>query len=123
MKTQSLLGLTLSITLVSVANGQEVSRDNYVDWIGASAVASTGTPDKAGSHFIQWKKPIHSDCKAGGKYRSRISVEDRELFSLLLMARSGGKKVGFFYELKPSTADVPGHDVPCQVVNAWIESE
>ena len=92
----------------------EKSRNNYVDWIVASA-HGTST-----SHFIQWKNQIHPDCQNN---RTRFSVEDTALMSLLLSAKMSGKRVGFCYDLIATTAVVPGHGSHCQIVNAWLESD
>lgn len=112
--------LFIVLSVMSSVSMAEISRYNYVDWVVASSKSSSD------SHFIQWKNSLQNpgDCKASnGTYRTRISMEDKELFSLLLTAKVAEKKVGFYYNTTSTTGPLPGHGSDCQITNAWLESE
>lgn len=115
MKNIKILIFTIAtLLLCQKALATEISRNNYVDWVLASA-QGTST-----SHFVQWKNPINTNCTTN---RTRFTFEDKEIMSLLLSARMSGKKVGFYYNLTATTSSVPGHGSDCQLVNVWLESE
>lgn len=103
-----------SLVFSGSAISAEISRNNHVDWVLASA-KGTST-----SHFVQWIGPINSVCNTN---RTRFSVDDKEIMSLLLSAKMTGKKVGFYYDLTATTSSVPGHGSDCQLVNVWFESD
>ena len=110
----------IAVLVLSVCANAEISRNNYVDWIAASSKTSSS------SHFIQWQSTLQNpgDCASpNGSIRTRLSVEDKELFSLLLAARIANKKVGFYYSTTATSGPVPGHGTQCQITNAWFESE
>lgn len=124
MKINSYVGLlVVALFFVNPASASStlLSRHNYVDWIEASSAAS------AENHFVQWKSGADMDsacATSGGLYRTLISRKDKALFSLLLVARLTNKEVGFVYEITAESENISGHGVtPCQLVNAWIESE
>ena len=98
------------------ANITGVSRDNYVNWVGASSASSSD------SHFVEWKNQI-ADPEPCHSRRTRLANEDKELLSLLLAARLADKKVGFYYSTTTTTGSIPGHGSDCQIVNAWLESD
>ena len=111
--------LLFSLVLFPFSSFAEISRNNHVSWIGASSV------NNGGSHFVQWQSPLQNpdDCKFANNYRTRISVEDKEIFSLLLSAKMANKKVGFYYSTETSLPAVSGHGTGCQITNVWLESE
>jgi len=117
MKLIKLAVVLVSMAFSSIAMGMEISRNNYVDWVATSSVASSE------SNFIQWKNPLASGCQLSGLARTRFSINDDALLSLLLTAKVSNKKVGFYYELIATTGPVPGHGSACQIVNAWLESD
>lgn len=118
MKITKFLKLILPMCLLCLLCGSamamEISRNNYVNWVLASA-KGTST-----SHFVEWENAINANCT---RNRTRFSFEDKEIMSLLLSAKMSGKKVGFYYELAATTSSVPGHGSACQIVNVWFESD
>ncbi|MCI5133878.1 MAG: hypothetical protein D3920_02165 [Candidatus Electrothrix sp. AW2] len=116
-----LLVMVLFFVSPASASNTLLSRHNYVDWIEASSAAT------AENHFVQWKSGADMDsacATSGGVYRTVISRKDKTLFSLLLVARLTNKEVGFVYEITTTSDNISGHGIPpCQLVNAWIESE
>ena len=103
MKMYRFLKITLIMGLLSSpAMAMEISRNNYVDMVLASAVG------KPSSNFVQWKNPINSACKIN---RTKFSIDDKGMMSLLLAAILSGKKMGVYYDLTSTTPGVPGHGV------------
>jgi len=98
----------------------EISWSNEIKWIAASSKSSST------SHFIEWKNPLQNvgDCVFGnGKVRTRLSFDDKELFSLLLTAFATNKKVSFYYSTTVTSGVVPGHGTGCQLRSVWLESK
>lgn len=117
MKLKIIAGLVF-LALPFVSHASEVSRNNYVDWVIASSAASSN------SHVVQWLNPIHTACEASSLFRTLLSVNDEAVLSLLLTAKVANKKVGFYYNTTTTLSGVPGHGTPpCEIVNAWLESD
>ncbi len=110
------IGLLCFPALVSA----EVSRNNQVDWLIASSELN------GGSHLVQWVNPLQNsgDCVfgAGTAARTRLSVNVKEIFSLLLAAKLADQNVGILYNTTTSLPIVPGHGSGCEITSAWIES-
>ncbi len=117
------MNIKVSISLFAImlfftgsAMATEGSRRNRVDLLVASSANSST------SHYVQWRDALHPDCsRPSGESGTRISVQDEALFSILFEAKRYGRRVGFYYEIKPSSGEVYGHATKCQLVNAWIE--
>ena len=115
---RSVLGITVFAFSPIVLAG--ISLNNEIKWVEASSKSSST------SHFIQWKNTLAnaSDCVFGnGNVRTRLSTDDKELFSLLLTAYATKAKVSFYYSTTATSGGVPGHGTGCQITNAWITSQ
>lgn len=113
-KTGLLICWLLLVPAISKAG---ISWDNEILWLLASSNASSS------SHFVQWKNTLENanDCVfAGSNIRTRISSNDKELYSLLLAAKLANKKVSFFYNTTTALDIVPGHTSGCEIRSAWI---
>ena len=110
--------LVLPLMFASFLSSAEISRNNTVSWVAASTIQS------GGSHFVQLKNQLQNpdDCKFGDGYRIRLSVEDKEIFSLLLAAKMSNQKVGFYYNTTTLLPAPSGHGTGCQFTNVWLES-
>lgn len=112
--------ILIALLFFPVFSWSEVSRNNKVDWIVATSEIS------GGSNLIQWVNPLQNsgDCVfgTGTKPRTRLSANDKEIFSLLLAAKLADKNVGILYNTTASIPNVPGHGSGCEITSAWIES-
>ncbi|MEE9303044.1 MAG: hypothetical protein V3U84_04575, partial [Thiotrichaceae bacterium] len=80
-----------------------------------------------GSHMIEWKNALENanDCVFSGanRPRTRLSIDDKAAFSMLLAAKMTKMKVGFYYNLNTTLPVVAGHGSGCEITNAWLESD
>lgn len=98
----------------------EISYNNKIRWITVSSSNSNA------GNFVEFENLLENtnDCRPDQDHKPRImfTKDDKDILSLLLMAKASNNSVGFYYAKTSSIPKAFGHGLSeCEFINIWIQ--